>query len=78
MSNLDGTDIPSHSSSFVYFDQHGFRYKQLGPLMAQGMQVIDQVIGAADENNPDNQSMSIRFVKVPPRPTRAERRRTSH
>jgi hypothetical protein len=78
MSNLDGTDIPSHSSSFVYFDQHGFRYKQLGPLMAQGMQVIDQVIGTADENNPDNQSMSIRFVKIPPRPTRPERRRTSH
>ena len=32
MSNLDGTDIPAHSSSFVFFDQHGFRYKQLGPL----------------------------------------------
>lgn len=78
MSNLDGTDIPAHSSSFVYFDQHGFRYKQLGPLMAHGQQVIDQVIGTADEDNPDNQSMSIRFVKVPPAPTRAQRRRTSH
>jgi hypothetical protein len=59
----------------VYFDQHGFRYKQLGPLLAQGRQVIDQVIGTADENYPDNQSMSIRFLKVPPQPTRAKRRR---
>lgn len=74
MSNLDGTDIPAHSSSFVYFDQHGFRYKQLGPLMAHGGQVIDQVIGTADADNPDNQSMSIRFVKVPPPPTRTQRR----
>lgn len=78
MSNLDGTDIPADSSSFVYFDEHGFRYKQLGPLMAHGQQVIDQVIGTADEDNPDNQSMSIRFVKVPPAPIRAQRRRTSH
>lgn len=77
MSNLDGTDIPAHSSSYVYFDQHGFRYRQLGPLMAQDGQVIDQVIGTADENNPDNQSMSIRFVKVPRPPTRAQRRRAS-
>lgn len=74
MSNLDGTDIPAHSSSFVYFDQHGFRYKQLGPLMAHGGQVIDQVIGTADADNPDNQTMSIRFVKVPPPPTRTRRR----
>jgi hypothetical protein len=75
MSNLDGTDIPSHSSSFVYFDQHGFRYKQLGPLMAHGGSVIDQVTGTADEDNPDNQVMSIRFVKVPIPPTRTQRRR---
>lgn len=74
MSNLDGTDIPARSSSFVYFDQQGFQYKQLGPLMAQGGQVIDQVIGTADEDNPDNQTMSIRFVKVPTPPTRAQRR----
>lgn len=74
MSNLDGTDIPAHSSSFVYFDRKGFRYKQFGPLMAQGGQVIDQVIGTADEDNPDNQTMSIRFVKVPTPPTRAQRR----
>lgn len=75
MSNLDGTDIPAHSSSFVYFDQCGFRYKQLGPLMAHGGTVIDQVTGTADEDNPDNQVMSIRFVKVPKPPTRAQRRR---
>lgn len=77
MSNLDGTDIPAHSSSYVYFDQHGFRYRQLGPLMAQGGQVIDQVIGTADENNPDNQMISIRYLKVPRQPTRAQRRRAS-
>ncbi|HWF71647.1 MAG TPA: hypothetical protein VG187_19175 [Mycobacterium sp.] len=69
MSNLDGTDIPAHSSSFVFFDQHGFRYKQLGPLMAHGGTVIDQVTGTADEDNPDNQVMSIRFVKVPAPPS---------
>lgn len=65
MSNLDGTDIPPHSPSFVYFEKKGFRYRQLGPLMAQNGTVIDQVVGTADEDNPDNQSMSIRFVKVP-------------
>jgi hypothetical protein len=75
MSNLDGTDIPAHTSSFVYFDQYGFRYKQLGPLVAHGGTVIDQVTGTADEDNPDNQVMSIRFVKVPKPPTCAQRRR---
>lgn len=74
MSNLAGTDIPAHSSSFVYFDRNGFRYKQFGPLMAQGGQVIDQVLGKADEDNPDNQTMSIRFLKVPTPPTHAQRR----
>lgn len=68
MSNLDGHEIPAHSPSFVYFDKHGFRYRQLGPLMAQNGTVIDQVVGTADEENPDNQTISIRFVKVPSRP----------
>jgi hypothetical protein len=77
MSNLDGTDIPAHSSSFGYFDQHGFQFKQLGPLMAHGGTVIDQVTGTADEDNPNNQVMSIRFVKVPPSQTRPQRRRTA-
>ena len=53
----------------MYFDKHGFRYEQLGPLMAHGGTVIDQVIGTADEDNPDDQMMSIRFVKVPTAPT---------
>lgn len=65
MSNLDGTDIPSNSSSFLYFEEQGFRHRQHGPLMASGGGVIDQVVGEADPENPDNQSMSIRFVKVP-------------
>lgn len=73
MSNLDGTDIPAHSAAFVYFDKQGFRHKQFGPLMAHGGTVIDQVIGAADPNNPDNQSISIRFLKVP-----APRKRAVH
>lgn len=33
--------------------------------MAHNGQVIDQVIGTADEDNPDNQTISIRFVKAP-------------
>ena len=74
MSNLDGTDIPAHSPAFVYFDKEGFRHKQFGPLVAHGGTVIDQVIGEADPDNPDNQSMSIRFLKVPmpPRRTRSK------
>lgn len=74
MSNLDGTDIPAHSSSFVYLDQYGFRYKQLGPLMAHGGTVIDQVTGTADKDNPDNQVVSIRFVKVPAQPSQKLRK----
>jgi hypothetical protein len=65
MSNLDGPTSPAHSPSFVYFDKHGFRYKQLGPLMAHGGMVMDQVIGEAVEDNPDNQSIGFRFMKVP-------------
>jgi hypothetical protein len=74
MSNLDGTDIAAHNSSFVYFDTKGFRYKQLGPLMAHGRTVIDQVVGEADSENPDNQSISIRLVKTPQPPPKTQSR----
>lgn len=65
LSNLDGTDIPASSSSFLYFEKEGFRHRQLGPLVASGGGVVDQVVGEADPENPDNQSMSIRIVKLP-------------
>jgi hypothetical protein len=69
MSNLDGTDIPAQSNSFVYFDRNGFRYKQIGPLVAGNGQVIDQLIGTADETNPDNQAIEFRIVKRPQPPS---------
>ena len=53
MSNLDGTDIPATNSSFGYFDSGGFQYKQIGPLLAHGGYVIDQVLGTADSDSPD-------------------------
>jgi hypothetical protein len=68
MSNLDGIDIPTHSCGFVYFESGGFQYKQVGPLVAHGGQVIDQLTGTADPANPDNQSVSIRILKVPSPP----------
>ena len=45
--------------------------------MAHGGTVIDQVTGTADEDNPDNQVISIRFVKVPTPQSRAQRRRAA-
>jgi hypothetical protein len=66
MSNLDGSEIPTNSSSFGFFDADGFQYKQIGPLVAQGGFVFDQVEGTANPQNPDNQRVGVRLVKVPP------------
>lgn len=65
MSNLDGTEIPTTTSSFGFFDADGFQYRQLGPLLAHGGFVQDQLIGTADPDNPDNQVVGFRFLKVP-------------
>ncbi|MGO9380533.1 MAG: hypothetical protein ACLP4W_00180 [Mycobacterium sp.] len=66
MSNLDGTDLSTTGSSFGFFDADGFQYKQFGPLFAHGGFVVDQFTGTADPANPDYQTISVRFVKVPP------------
>ncbi|MDP7704292.1 hypothetical protein [Mycobacterium sp. TY815] len=66
LSNLDGTDISTTGSSFGFFDAGGFQYEQFGPLFAHGGLVVDQFTGTADPANPDNQAVSVRFVKVPP------------
>ena len=66
MSNLGGPDLATGNSSFGLFEADGFRYKQIGPLMAHGGFVLDQFVGEADPQNPDNQSVSVRYVKVPP------------
>lgn len=65
MGNLDGTDLPADSPAFVYFDKTGFRYKQVGPLLANSGTVIDQFVGTADPDNPDFQEISIRYLKFP-------------
>ncbi|WP_188069385.1 hypothetical protein [Mycobacterium pseudoshottsii] len=64
--NLDDTDISTTGSSFGFFDAGGFQYGQFGPLIAHGGFVVDQFTGTADPANPDNQTVSVRFVKVPP------------
>lgn len=66
MSNVGGPSLSTNSSSFGFFEADGFQYRQVGPLMAHGGFVIDQFVGEADPQNPDNQSVSVRFVKVPP------------
>lgn len=68
MSNLDGTDISAKGTNFVYFDKRGFRHKVFGPLMAQCGQVLDQFTGTAEPNNPDNQSIGFRILKMPAPP----------
>jgi hypothetical protein len=65
LSNLDGHSIPTTNNSFGFFDADGFRYKQVGPLLAHGGGVMDQFEGTADPQNPDNQTVGFRYVKVP-------------
>jgi hypothetical protein len=67
MSNLDGTGTigGSDSPEFAYFDTQGFKFRQFGPhTAANGMAVAD-LLGTADPDNPDNQTMSIRILKFP-------------
>ena len=61
-----GPGLSIGNSSFGFFGADGFRYKQVGPLLAHGGFVLDQFVGEADPQNPNNQCVSVRFVKVPP------------
>lgn len=65
MSNLGGPDLPPKAASFGFFDSKGWKFEQFGPLTAEGGFARDNLIGKADPNNPDNQSIGFRLLKVP-------------
>jgi hypothetical protein len=65
MSNLGGPDVSTANCSFGFFDADGFQYKQFGPLLAHNGYVFDRLEGTADPLNPDNQTVGIRYLKVP-------------
>ena len=68
LSNLDGHSIPTTNNSFGFFHADGFQYRQVGPLLAHAGAVMDQFEGTADPQNPDNQTVGFRYVKVPRQP----------
>jgi hypothetical protein len=72
MSNFDGPTFDGVGINFCYFDDEGWTYKQFGPLIANDGTAIDRFEGEADPDNPDNQSVSIRFLKLPRSPDAAE------
>jgi hypothetical protein len=67
MSNLDGTNTigASNGPEFAYFDTHGFKFRQFGPHNAGHGMAIADLLGTADPDNPDNQTVSIRILKFP-------------
>lgn len=64
MGNLGGPDIPTGSTSFGFFDHRGWRFEDYGPLIAQGG-FVKKVWASADPDNPDNQTVGMRMLKVP-------------
>ena len=66
MNKVDGTEMPTTNSSFSFFEAKGFQYGHVGPLLAHGGFVFDQVEGTADRENPDNQTRQRAVRKVPP------------
>jgi hypothetical protein len=71
MSNLDGTNIigGSNGPEFAYFDTQGFKFRQFGPHNAANGMAVADLLGTADPDNPDNQTMSIRILKFPSPPS---------
>ena len=67
MSNLGGPELPTGCCSFGFFDRAGWQWKQEAPLLSGGGQVT-QVFGSADPENPDNQTVGFRLLKVPKQP----------
>ncbi|BCQ08427.1 hypothetical protein JMUB5695_01859 [Mycobacterium heckeshornense] len=64
MSNLGGPDIPTGTTSFGFFDKNGWQFEQRGPISAQ-QGFVQEFWASADPDNPDYQSVSTRFLKVP-------------
>lgn len=67
MSNLGGPSLPTGISSFGYFDRNGWQWKQESPLAASGGYVREN-FASADPDNPDNQTVGLRLLKVPKQP----------
>lgn len=65
MSNLGGPEIPTGISSFGFFDSRGWQFEQRGPLAAEGG-FVKEIWATADPEFPDNQTIGVRFHKVPP------------
>lgn len=67
-SNLIGATA---GPEFTFFDAEGFNFRQFGPhVAANGMATAD-LTTTAEPDNPDYQTVSIRFLKMPTPPTRA-------
>ena len=67
VSNLGGPDIvATDSSAFTFFDSNGWKFEQFGPNIAGGGFAQKNLIGKADPDNPDNQTVGFTVLKVPP------------
>lgn len=63
-SNLDAPTLDEAGINFCYFDDEGWNFKQFGPLIANDGMAFSNFEGEADPENPDNQSVGIRILKV--------------
>jgi hypothetical protein len=77
MSNLDGTNTigASDGPQFAYFDTQGFGFRQFGPHNAANGMAVADLLGTAEPENPDNQTISIRILKFPSPPQHSTRRK---
>lgn len=64
LTNLGGPELSIYTSSFGFFDKKGWQYEQTGPITADNG-FVQEVWGSADPDNPDNQTIGTRFLKVP-------------
>jgi hypothetical protein len=65
MSNLGAAEVGETGCQFVYFDESGFNHQQFGPHTANHGVAIGGWLMKADPSNLNNQSASIRILKIP-------------
>ena len=63
-SNLGGVELPTSSTSFGFLDRRGWQWKQEAPLSASGG-YVRKFWASADADHPDNQTVNMKFFKVP-------------
>lgn len=66
MTNIESIDIDPNSAMFSFISDEGLTHVTFGPNFVCGHTAVGDVKAEMLGGNPDNQSISIRFLKDPP------------